>query len=163
MNSIAKTAADLQSHPLSSENGFDEIVPFLLGVSDFVARHLPGEDVLKKKSATEKAPKLVSDPVVGYVRIMPFEAELLDTPLFQRLRHISQLSFVEQVYPSLGYCRFEHTLGVLGTSVADNKSSGGEYSGRARRRVCKHRKDREGTRAHPTPRGAISRCRPLHI
>jgi HD superfamily phosphohydrolase len=38
---------------------------------------------------------------------------LLDTPLFQRLRGIRQLAFAHLVYPTLGYFRLEHILGVL--------------------------------------------------
>ena len=117
MAPIAKTRADLDSHYLSRDPEFSKIVPFLLGISEFVARHLPSEDLIKRKSATEGRPKLLSDNVVGYVRLQPWEAELLDTPLFQRLRRISQLSFVEQVYPTLGYCRFEHMIGVLGRTA----------------------------------------------
>jgi len=114
MTPLAKTGADLESHILSGDADFYKLEPFLLGVSDFVARHLPSEPVIKSRSASRSRKKLISDPIVGYVRLEPLEAELLDTPLFQRLRRITQLSFVEQVYPSLSYCRFEHTIGVLG-------------------------------------------------
>jgi deoxynucleoside triphosphate triphosphohydrolase SAMHD1 len=114
MTPRAKTTADLESHPLAGDADFHQLEPFLLGVSDFVARHLPSEVVIKSRSASRSRKKLISDPIVGYVRLEPLEAELLDTPLFQRLRRITQLSFVEQVYPSLSYCRFEHTIGVIG-------------------------------------------------
>ncbi|MFT5029625.1 MAG: HD superfamily phosphohydrolase [Candidatus Binatia bacterium] len=114
MKPRAKTAADLESHPLAGDADFHRLEPYILGISDFVGRHLPSELVIKNRSASKSRKKLISDPIVGYVRLAPIEAELLDTPLFQRLRRISQLSFVEHVYPSLSYCRFEHTIGVVG-------------------------------------------------
>ena len=114
MKPRATVFADLKTHSLTEIPDFTRMVPFLLGVSDFVARHLPTDEAISKRSASKSRKKLISDPIVGYVRLDPLEAELLDTPLFQRLRHITQLSFVEQVYPTLSYCRFEHTLGVIG-------------------------------------------------
>ena len=37
---------------------------------------------------------------------------LIDTPVFQRLKSISQLGLVSQVYPAAHHTRFEHSLGV---------------------------------------------------
>lgn len=37
----------------------------------------------------------------------------MDTEQFQRLRYISQLSFVNHVYPSAMYSRFEHSIGTF--------------------------------------------------
>lgn len=39
-------------------------------------------------------------------------AEFVDHPIFQRLRGVRQLGFVDRVYPSATHSRFEHSLGV---------------------------------------------------
>ncbi len=54
----------------------------------------------------------VKDSVHDYVTLDPVAADLLDTPLLQRLRHVKQLSTVRLVYPSANHTRFEHSLGV---------------------------------------------------
>ncbi|GAA0522865.1 hypothetical protein SAMN04488066_105156 [Halorubrum aquaticum] len=54
----------------------------------------------------------IKDSVHGHVRLDPAAAELIDTPAFQRLRHVKQLSTVRLVYPSANHTRFEHSLGV---------------------------------------------------
>ena len=56
--------------------------------------------------------KAIKDSVHGHVRLGDLAAELVDTPAFQRLRHIKQLSTVRLVYPSANHTRFEHSLGV---------------------------------------------------
>src|ERR1035438_8068507 len=39
------------------------------------------------------------------------EAEIVETPVFQRLRGIRQLAFANLVYPGALHTRFDHTLG----------------------------------------------------
>ena len=56
--------------------------------------------------------KAIKDSVHGHVRLSPVAVELIDTPAFQRLRHVKQLSTVRLVYPSANHTRFEHSLGV---------------------------------------------------
>ncbi|WP_418286111.1 HD domain-containing protein [Halorubrum sp. DTA46] len=56
--------------------------------------------------------KAIKDSVHGHVRLGDLAAELVDTPAFQRLRHVKQLSTVRLVYPSANHTRFEHSLGV---------------------------------------------------
>jgi len=56
--------------------------------------------------------KAIKDSVHGHVRLGPVAADLLDTPAFQRLRHVKQLSTVRLVFPSANHTRFEHSLGV---------------------------------------------------
>ena len=56
--------------------------------------------------------KAIKDSVHGHVRLGAIATELVDTPAFQRLRHVKQLSTVRLVYPSANHTRFEHSLGV---------------------------------------------------
>jgi HD superfamily phosphohydrolase len=60
----------------------------------------------------------VKDSVHGHVRLGSLATDLIDTPAFQRLRHIKQLSTVRLVYPSANHTRFEHSLGVYHLACA---------------------------------------------
>ena len=54
----------------------------------------------------------VRDPVHGFIPLSGKEGEIVDTPIFQRLRGIRQLAFANLVYPGALHTRFEHSLGV---------------------------------------------------
>ncbi len=56
--------------------------------------------------------KLIRDAVHGDIELSALEAELIDTPEFQRLRGIRQLGTAHLVYPSAVHTRFEHSLGT---------------------------------------------------
>ena len=53
----------------------------------------------------------------GDVLLNKLEVKIVNTPEFQRLRKIKQLSTTYHVYPSAIHTRFEHSLGVL--KIAD--------------------------------------------
>lgn len=57
--------------------------------------------------------KVIHDPVWGTTLFYPWELQILDSPLLQRLRNISQLGLAMFTYPSAHHTRFEHTLGVM--------------------------------------------------
>ena len=59
---------------------------------------------------------IVRIPVEQDVPFTPRVRALVDTPEFQRLRHITQLGLVSRVYPGAAGTRFEHALGVFHTS-----------------------------------------------
>jgi HD superfamily phosphohydrolase len=55
----------------------------------------------------------VRDPVHTFIEFDGVEREVIDSPPFQRLRHIHQLALSGQVYPGASHKRFEHSLGVM--------------------------------------------------
>lgn len=57
--------------------------------------------------------KVIHDPVWGTCLFYRWELEILDSPLLQRLRNISQLGLTMLTYPTAHHTRFEHTLGVM--------------------------------------------------
>lgn len=58
-------------------------------------------------------PKIIKDPVHGYVEVEEAFLPLLDSPPLQRLRYIRQLGFSFLVYPGAQHTRFEHSLGTM--------------------------------------------------
>ncbi len=57
--------------------------------------------------------KRIADPVHGMVRITSIEAKIVEHPIFQRLRGITQLGMAKYVFPGAMHNRFSHSLGVL--------------------------------------------------
>ena len=55
----------------------------------------------------------VRDPIHGFVALSEWEREIVDHPVFQRLRRIRQLAWTDMVYPGAMHTRFEHSLGVM--------------------------------------------------
>ena len=58
--------------------------------------------------------KIFNDPVYGFINI-PFDIvfDLIEDPLFQRLRRISQTGMTHLVYPEAEHTRFHHALGAM--------------------------------------------------
>lgn len=65
-----------------------------------------------KRSYYLDARKFIRDLVHGYVYLTDFDLKLIDTPEFQRLKDVRQLT-CQHVYPSARHTRFEHSLGVM--------------------------------------------------
>lgn len=55
----------------------------------------------------------ISDPIHGYFYLNSVEKDIVDSPLFQRLRRIRQLASAYLTYPSAQHTRFEHSLGAM--------------------------------------------------
>ncbi len=58
----------------------------------------------------------VRDPIHGTIVVSDAEQAVIDTPLFQRLRHIRQLGFGELAFPGATHTRHAHSLGAMHVS-----------------------------------------------
>lgn len=56
--------------------------------------------------------KTIHDPVWGSIDYSEWEMQVIDSPLFQRLRDINQVGLAMLTYPAARHSRFEHSLGV---------------------------------------------------
>ncbi|MDR9755196.1 MAG: HD domain-containing protein [Thermacetogeniaceae bacterium] len=88
------------------------------------------KDYLKEYTPIKiRAPKVIHDPILGSNLFSAHEIAVLDLPLIQRLRRISQVDLASLVFPSANHNRFEHTLGVAvlaGKFVNSLRKSGGD-------------------------------------
>ena len=58
--------------------------------------------------------KIINDPVHGFINIpSDFIFDLIEHPVFQRLRRIKQLGLTHYVYPGATHTRFQHTIGAV--------------------------------------------------
>jgi len=57
--------------------------------------------------------KEIYDNVYGFIGVYPLELEIIDHPLFQRLKNIKQLGMAYTVFPGAMHTRFSHSLGVM--------------------------------------------------
>ena len=99
--------------------------------------------VTKKLDRYTPAPtsgKVIHDTIWGSVLYNGWEIQIIDSPLFQRLRDIRQLGRAETTYPSAHHTRFEHSLGT--TAIASRmidklaeRSAGLEITQRDRNKV----------------------------
>lgn len=55
----------------------------------------------------------IRDPIHGFVTLSEWEWDIINHPVFQRLRRIRQLGLTDMVYPGAMHTRFEHSLGVM--------------------------------------------------
>ena len=55
----------------------------------------------------------IIDPIHDFIRVYKHELSIIDSPIFQRLRRIRQLSGAHLTYPAAQHTRFEHSLGVM--------------------------------------------------
>jgi HD superfamily phosphohydrolase len=55
----------------------------------------------------------IRDPIHGFIHRESHEQEIIDTPVFQRLRKIKQLALANLVYPGALHTRFDHSIGAF--------------------------------------------------
>ena len=58
------------------------------------------------------------DPIHGYIEVAETELDIVNHPLFQRLRRIKQLGLAHYVFHGAEHTRFGHSLGTM--SVAND-------------------------------------------
>ena len=93
---------------------------------------------MRESSSTNKL-KIINDPVYGFIKI-PFDIvfDLIEHPLFQRLRRIRQLGLTHYVYPGANHTRFQHAVGamhLMGQAIDVIRSRGHEISDQEARAV----------------------------
>ena len=58
--------------------------------------------------------KIFNDPVYGFVQIKSdLVFDIIEHPVFQRLRRIKQLGLTDMVYPAALHTRFQHAIGAM--------------------------------------------------
>ena len=55
----------------------------------------------------------IKDSVHGIILLTPLEAEIIQSPYFERLRYLKKTGMANLVYPSHNSTRYEHSLGTL--------------------------------------------------
>ncbi|KAJ8255897.1 hypothetical protein COCON_G00197610 [Conger conger] len=63
-------------------------------------------------SISDTGSKVFNDPIHGSIELHPLLVSIIDTPQFQRLRHLKQLGATDFVFPGACHTRFEHSIGV---------------------------------------------------
>lgn len=53
-----------------------------------------------------------NDPVHGLIHLPDIVRIVIDTPIFQRMRHIKQLGIIRHVFPGATHDRFNHSIGT---------------------------------------------------
>ena len=56
--------------------------------------------------------EIIRDPIWNNIRVDALALDLVDTPVFQRLRYVRQLGLAYLVYPGATHTRFEHAIGA---------------------------------------------------
>ena len=92
---------------------------------------MPQTTRMRDTSSTNKL-KIINDPVYGFIKI-PYDLafDLIEHPLFQRLRRIRQLGLTHFVYPGANHTRFQHAVGamhLMGLAIEVIRSRGHEIS-----------------------------------
>jgi HD superfamily phosphohydrolase len=78
----------------------------------FNSRKRKGGKMDSEKYSLLKKDKILRDLIHGYISLNDLDLEVIDTPHFQRLKDIRQLTS-QHVFPDARHTRFEHSLGVM--------------------------------------------------
>ena len=74
-----------------------------------------------ENSKTDKHPRIILDPVHGFIELSPIQDELLAQPELQRMRWVKQLGLIDLIFPGAHHSRIEHCLGssFVSTKIAE--------------------------------------------
>lgn len=72
--------------------------------------------------AIKRKPLTIRDEIHGDLIFGPVVRQVLDHPLFQRLRYIRQLGLAEYVFPCATHTRFQHSLGASNLAAQYTRS-----------------------------------------
>jgi uncharacterized protein len=87
-----------------------------------------------RQSPARAEGKIIRDPIHGFHHLDPWEVEVVDSPLLQRLRYIRQNGLAYLVYPTANHTRLDHSLGVakvvgdVASAFAERRSEGRLFS-----------------------------------
>jgi hypothetical protein len=79
---------------------------------------------------------IIKDEIHGTLEFDDFEERIIDSPPFQRLRRIKQMSITSLVYPGANHTRFEHSLGTAHLSSVIARRLGLDADTARRVKLC---------------------------
>jgi len=66
-----------------------------------------------KRLGNNQNQRAIFDVLYGFIPITEWEEQIINSPFFQRLRWIKQLSFSNYIFPGAEHNRFSHAIGVM--------------------------------------------------
>lgn len=85
----------------------------MIETSEFKSANKEINEVVVNEYTNKFTAKFINDPIYGGIGLSQLEVDIINTPVFQRLRGLRQLAFVSYIFPGAEHSRFVHSLGVL--------------------------------------------------
>lgn len=81
--------------------------------SGAACRPFPSQRLRAARDSNINALVRIRDPIHGTLLVSDEEADVIDSPFFQRLRHVRQLGFGDLAFPGATHTRHAHSLGAM--------------------------------------------------